>query len=94
MAAETAADLAALFAGSDFATVATLADSCEVKGVFRYEFVEGQEYNGRQATFLAASADLSSVAVDQSIEIASTTYTVRAIEKADRTWLLFLEKPT
>lgn len=93
MTAEVTADVERLFAGNDFKVTATLADGCDVVGVFLYGFAESLDYNGRMPKFTAASADVSDTAVADVITIDEVEYTVRAIEQGDRVSVLFLEKP-
>lgn len=93
MSAEVSADVERLFAGSDFKTTATLADGCDVVGVFLYGYAESLDYNGRLPKFTAASGDVSDTSVADVITIDAVEYTVRAIEQGDRVTVLFLEKP-
>lgn len=93
MTAVTSSDVARMIAGHDLACSITLANECEIKGIFKYDFAESLDFNSRQPSVTVANGDIGSVTVGQAIIVEDTSFTVRAIERGQYTSRMFLEKP-
>lgn len=79
MAIESADDRAVFFDTDDFGTAATV-DGSSVDGIFDHEYVEAAGIAGERPVFLCRTSDISAVALDVTVVVNSTNYTLRVIE--------------
>lgn len=93
MVIETANDLASMMDVNEFADTVTKADESTFLGYFHQGYIESVDISGRRAALLCISADVVGISVGASLFVASTGYTVGAIEPGDRLTTMYLEAP-
>lgn len=91
MPAQTASDYSNMIAGSDFATAVTTASNIELFGIYSRNAGNALDINDSRSRLLLVRADADQVAINDTITLEGSTFTVRAKEPGDRGVTLVLE---